>query len=227
MSIERGPAGKCVVWSAGDHHRRANGPGQNRCAPTPLFPQDVGFPYMMSTRTPPDTLHLFFESDFRFWKSDCRSWTEWVEPLGRRRARAEPVAGRMRGLAPYYEEARDAFGIAPELIDLVSICNQAARAKTDTASRASLGHCVWLSWNAAEVGQAVGKHFRGHRISYGSQAIAFTKQGAAALHKLMTEDGSSSTHFDLWLKWVLTDGKFEGASYVVPPVGGYLAHNSI
>lgn len=80
--------------------------------------------------------------------------------------------------------------------------------------------CVWFSWNAAEVGQDMGKHFRGHKITYGSQAIAFTKQGAAALHKLMVESGSSPTHFDLWLKWVLTSQQFESASFVVPPIGG-------
>jgi len=58
--------------------------------------QDVGFPYMAMESHLEDTLFIFFESDFRFWESDCISPELWLR-LAIRSAR-EPLASLTGGL---------------------------------------------------------------------------------------------------------------------------------
>ena len=43
-----------------------------------VLSQDVGFPYMCMPAHLEDTLFLFFESDFRFWKEDCIAPELWL-----------------------------------------------------------------------------------------------------------------------------------------------------
>ena len=40
--------------------------------------KDVAFPYMMDARHAPDTLFIFFESDFRWRRDDCLEPSEWL-----------------------------------------------------------------------------------------------------------------------------------------------------
>ena len=65
--------------------------------------QDVGFPYMLDTRHPEDTLFLFSESDFRFYECDCLEPPTWL-PLALR-------GGTRRSLSPAEPEQE-----GPELV---------------------------------------------------------------------------------------------------------------
>lgn len=202
-----------------------------------LAPQrkEVGFPYMLSSRLPPDTLFLYFESDFRFHKADSLTPEEWLpylfsEPVARDDDAAcaveadpeEPVArrGSFGQAQPWRRPQAKASECAPELADVVRICTLAHRAKDEQGR--GRGEVVWLSWNAGQPGHCPKKKTDWKKIQYGSQAVAFTKRGAA--HLLAEMQKGSSEHFDLWLKKVLRT--YPEASYCCPPIGGYTAHKS-
>ena len=179
--------------------------------------QDVALPYMLSTRLPDDTLFLFFEADFRFHAEDALEPKEWLGFLA-----PEPVArsGNYSG-AEYWTRPSEIHKLcAPELVDVVRICNQAARASDENGVRK--GALVWLGWNASETGVKCKKP---KRIQYGTQALAWTKQAAHALLPRMQKD--KAEHFDLWLKRQLkTPGVLPDACYVQPPIGGFVEHES-
>ena len=110
--------------------------------------------------------------------------------------------------------------IDAELVDMVLSVTQ--------ASRAEHGEVVWFGWNGGEAGQ-VTKASSGKKIQFGSHAVSFTRAAATALHGLMPSH--CPQHFDLWLKEVLTEAHKEknawlAASYVVPPIGGFMAHET-
>ena len=44
-------------------------------------PQDVGLPYMVDGRHPPDTLFLVAEGDFRFERERCVSSRDWLQEV--------------------------------------------------------------------------------------------------------------------------------------------------
>ena len=148
---------------------------------------------MLSTRLPDDTLFFYFEADFRFHAEDCLETDEWLPFLT-----PEPVArsGNFSG-AEFWKRPRLADSVcSPELVDVVRICNQAARTKDESGR--SMGHLIWMGWNAAETGS---KTKTKHKIQYGSHAIAFTKTSAELLLQKMKTDAAE--HFDLWLKRIL------------------------
>ena len=105
--------------------------------------------------------------------------------------------------------------ISPELVDLVCICNEAARH--------NVGNFVWLGWNADFAEKKDQKVKRPDSIMYGSQCIAFTKSGARDFLELMGQYGPA--HIDLWFLCRLVGNELLqrriGASYCIPPIGGY------
>lgn len=172
---------------------------------------------MLSTRLPDDTLFLFFEADFRFHAEDALEPQEWLPFL-----EPELVArsGSFSGAEYRTGPSEVTKQCAPELLDVVRICTQAARARDENGNRK--GALVWLSWNAAEAAQKCGRVWK---IQCGSQAIAWTKQAAAALLPRMKAD--KAEHFDLWLKRTLQKpGVLPESSYVHPPIGGFVEHQS-
>ena len=189
------------------------------------FVQDIAWPYMLSDRTPPDTLFIVFEGDFRFWPEDCLEPADWLRLCDRP---ADDQAGgqpHLRGFAVGERRDSDASLVSPELFDIVSICNQAHRAKAPDGRH--MGDIVWLSWNAAAAGtKGPTKRWTGRTIYNGSTAIAYTKAGATALAGLARD--ARPEHYDLWLRDKVFGTKITTtcASYVVPPIGGYTAHAS-
>ena len=112
--------------------------------------QDVGFPYMLSSRLPPDTLFLYFESDFRFHKCDRLEPDAWLRFMDRRRefsrdsdaaceaevdSADEPVAvaATFGTTKPWRRPTPREYECTAELCDIVRICTLARRCK-DAAS---------------------------------------------------------------------------------------------
>ena len=203
--------------------------------------QDVGFPYMLSSRLPPDTLFLYFESDFRFHKCDCLEPDAWLRFIDRRReflrdsvaaceaevdSGDEPVAAAASfgSTKPWRRPTPQEYECTAELCDSVRVCTLAHRCK-DAAGNQK-GDLVWLSWNAGHPGEAgIGHNARKKykKIQYGWQAIAFTKRSAGFMYQQMIKT-ERAEHFDLWLKRAVRE--YPESSYVNPPIGGYSAHRS-
>ena len=49
-----------------------------RTTATTVTPEEVAVPYMLDPRHPEDTVFLFSEADFRFYKRDCVQPEEWL-----------------------------------------------------------------------------------------------------------------------------------------------------
>ena len=139
-------------------------------------------------------------------------------------ARPSPSESSMWGLSmegferPQGHEMPDVgHSVAPELCDLVALCNAA-----DSVGR---GNMVWLGWNAGFAGE-VKKKPTDKTFQFGSHCVAFTKKGAQALLEHM--ENSKATHIDLWLRDVVSTGNNQekiGACIVHPAVGSYGAQH--
>ena len=181
--------------------------------------EDVFLPYMCDPRHPPDLVVFFFEHDFRFYERDDLSLREWLplvagdavaqeqptvevipEGAGPRSkgprtdaGASRPAASQTFGSAQRPRNARGPQTVASqELMDLVTIMN--------IAGRRGCGEIVWLGWNA---GQATApadpkKDINSSKLSYGSQAIAWTPAGARHILDLIQH--ARGQHFDCWLK---------------------------
>ena len=108
-------------------------------------------------------------------------------------------------------------GVAPEVCDLVALCNAA-----HTVGR---GDMVWLGWNAGFAGEKKKKP-TDKLFQFGSHCIGFTKRGAKTMLDIM--EVCKPTHIDLFFRDILNEGKNQekiGASIVHPAVGSYGAQH--
>jgi len=208
--------------------------------------QDVGFPYMLDTRHPEDTLFLFSESDFRFYECDCLEPPTWL-PLAlrggtrrslspaepeqegpelvfvtrggarrRQRSFAGPVSTYGGAVRGGRPRTRGEYYVGPEIRDLVEIAT--------VAHRTGVGEFVWCSWSAAHAGTKRPK--RTTAISYGCFFLMFTQASARFFLDIMTRENAPD-FFDLWLLSILNKEDCSlAASYCVPPIGGFSEHPS-
>ena len=207
---------------------------------------------MLDPRHCEDTLFLVFESDFRFYERDDLPPEKWLPlAVARRQEQSmrEHVAldeseeedeasmevdavgeaarapltwanepGRFRGAQQGTRPGAKKYDVQDELVDLVQMCNVAARKDA--------GDLVWLGWNAADPGK---KPPRKTAPKYGAQLLAYTPNGARECLRAMQT--ARPQHYDCWLLYenlnkpttVLGQAK---TCYVIPPVGGYAAHES-
>ena len=101
-------------------------------------------------------------------------------------------------------------------VDLVRMCNE--------ASRCGKGNIVWLSY---QVGHAGSNPSRKTKLSFGTAALAFTRDGAAALQAAFDSGDLVKGHIDLKLKsWLYNHQTAVGAAMVWPPVGATIDHES-
>ncbi len=109
--------------------------------------------------------------------------------------------------------------VAPELLDIVLTANLAARD--------GHGDLIWMGWNCSDENQKVKQPWH---IGFGSQLICYTPRGARQILALTEKE--KPMHWDLWLKWHLTNnaGSLANgdcrASYVYPPLGSFAMHKS-
>ena len=207
--------------------------------------QDVGFPYMLDSRHPEDTLFLFFESDFRFYECDCLDVPTWLplamqastrrslSPASSEEADPEVTPGAPGGTASRRvsfagpvgsfagaergarPQTRSDYQVSSEIRDLIEIAT--------VAHRTGVGELVWCSWSAAHAGQAPK---RSTAIAFGMNAVMFTQASARFLLTIMMAQNKPD-HMDLWMLRVLKNPACSlAACYCVPPIGGFAEHHS-
>ena len=101
-----------------------------------------------------------------------------------------------------------------ELVDLVGICNRAAKA--------GLGNIVWLAWEPATSKRG----FRQQPV-HGTTLVAFTQQGAQAFKEHLSRQ--EPQHLDVILAhWLIEPGVSDTvkASFLYPTAGSYVCHVS-
>ena len=206
--------------------------------------QDVFLPYCQDIRHPADTLFFYVEHDFRFHKRDDESPKDWLplvagehpfdvmqrawepipgaEPLARS-GMAEDVGGvpdharrgRFSNLRQPIRRSTaygDPNDVSPEFCDCIAYCNAAARL--------GMGELVWLGWNGGHT-HVGAKTKNPTHISFGSQLMAFTSQGAKMLQTALR--AGKVGHIDLKILDCLQKNERLRAcsSYVCPPIGGF------
>jgi hypothetical protein len=208
---------------------------------------DSILPLALSPQTPPDTLVLVIESDFRLCEEHskaCKEYDEdggemvsWHGPPKRTRtgwAAEPPKGGRPKGdrgkgtgelsapVALNWWERRYPEAPAPTSKNSPHLENIVG--VVTHATREDHGLLVWLSWET--------KNDR-NTPQNGSTVVALTKTAAAGLLLLMGR-AKKPTHFDCWLTqglcgqdddpdWILLRNH---SCYVWNPIGGYQTHKS-
>lgn len=198
-------------------------------------------PLCLDSRFEPDCLFFVFEWDFRFGPTEPGEYYNIpgnrLVPVGDfgpqggspSAFEAAPSSAVGDGV-PQHSLAQGKFYEIPaglrggttaeprtEACDLVRICNEAARC--------GRGDIVWLSWMAANAGQKNVR--RKQSIGLGTAAVAVTVRGAARIMEAIHLGRIPNNHWDMVLKgWLLTAQVDAGASYIVPPIGGFAAHES-
>lgn len=172
-------------------------------------------------------MFLLFEEDFQFAESLPRheGWERMyddrrlhIETEGDRRWTPATSVASETHIIPQ-KAPTDAF--APENIPM---CMRDIMHYATKAHRYKQGDLIWFSWNAAQPGHEA--RFSS-RISYGSQFIAYTRDGARALKKAIEDGSLPCGHWDLVLKKFLsahpTAVKY---CYMFPPIGHFSVHAS-
>jgi len=201
--------------------------------------QDVGFPYMLDDRHPPDTLFLFAESDFRWFRSDLAG-DRWLlvagqgaeedpggaprppqEEAGAPRPAAEGGAPRPPSYGGWEAQSRQQ---PREYCNTTHYeCLQHIVRMCTLAHRRGVGNVMWLSYNCGSIGNP--KSAKPTLIYSGSTLVAFSREGARQLNALIQH--SKPRHIDLWLREMLeTHTDTLGCCYVNPPMGSYEEHKS-
>ena len=209
-------------------------------------------PYMLDPRHPEDTVFLFFEADFRFYKRDCIDPEQWL-PMVAGNVYLQPGgAGRPSGSSAVLQiqdeseddavaaasaagcrerrwyrhmEARQGLREEDRQEERVSQELVDMVLTMNEAHRHNAGDLVWFSWNAG--GMKLKKRQRATHPDHGSFAIGFTRPAARILQEKMPNNQPQL--FDLWLLHNLVEGptgelRDVMASYVCPPIGGYSEH---
>ena len=206
--------------------------------------QDAVLPLALSPQTPPDTLTLVFEADYRFAAEHaqaCRQYEANVatEPADARRfqeggssssSQARPAVAR-EGAAdersasaqvPWWQRSHPAPNEEgqelqnPLLEDLVSWANQAARR--------GRGDFVWYSWLSAKSKRG------GLQPSRASTLIGLSKTGALRLQEFLLN--KTPSHLDVLIANGLREPGSElsalrdSACYVMPTCRGFQEHQS-
>ncbi len=103
-----------------------------------------------------------------------------------------------------------------EAFDSVRICN--------VASRNGVGDLVWLGWQAS-AGDCKAK--RSTHINFGTALVALTVRGGKTLADAMADGRVERGHIDVSLKnFFLKEARTARASYIIPPIGGSIDHES-
>ncbi len=174
-------------------------------------------------------MFFVFEWDFRFRETDCSqrffipgrqliplSVDAYAEPSAAASSGSEPV--RAKGI--FYEIPVKSAGCCDipcqEALDLVRICN--------AASRNGVGDIVWLGWQAS-AGDSKAK--RNTHVNFGTACVAVTVLGGKTPGAAMADGRMERCHIDVALKnWLLKEARTARGSYIIPPVGGSIDHES-
>ena len=200
--------------------------------------EDHVLPFIRDKRLPEDTLVMVFEEDFRWFPDDLEENKEAISVVSQ--SAAEPTAAGSRslpvaGLQPkskpnpgrakanwweikeYGRHSDESLppGVPQEVADCVRY--------SILAHRNNSGEFIWLGYNS------LGK--RKTFISSGTAFIMLTKSGAEAMEKAMWKGDLQRGPIDVTFKAWLLDGppnmqQEVGFSYLVPPMGGFRAHDS-
>ena len=88
------------------------------------------------------------------------------------------------------------------------------------AHRKECGHLLWVGWCP---------HRKPSQMGHGAHAILVSKRGMVSISEALSEGKIAKGHIDLELRhWLQKEGvaKTVQASHIVPPLGGYIQHES-
>ena len=186
---------------------------------------------MIDKRFPADTLFLVFEADYRFrneWHSEPVAGGPLPTLLG-----AEPSAAPSAAAAPRAAaraSKRGEYYVLPTKADASEFQNNVSRDLTNVmkicaqAHRHNVGDIVWMCWQPCGKGK---KPARVCSINSGAMFIACSHGGAVHLNGALHSGMLECNHWDVSLKRHLLEHQEDaGASYLVPPMGNYVAHVS-